>query len=50
MAATLRAKIIGMPDPDPDEMFAHVYAEPHAPLAREREEFKNYMASFVDQP
>jgi 2-oxoisovalerate dehydrogenase E1 component alpha subunit len=50
MAATLRAKIIGMPDPDPDEMFAHVYAEPHAPLAREREEFKNYLASFVDQP
>ncbi|OIQ71465.1 3-methyl-2-oxobutanoate dehydrogenase subunit alpha [mine drainage metagenome] len=49
MAAELRAKIISMPDPHPDEMFAHVYAEHHEPLERERDEFRNYQASFVDQ-
>jgi 2-oxoisovalerate dehydrogenase E1 component alpha subunit len=49
MAAQLRARIIAMPDPDPDEMFAHVYAEPHEPLAKERANFSAYRASFLDQ-
>jgi hypothetical protein len=30
-------------------MFAHVYAEPHEPLAKERANFSAYRASFLDQ-
>jgi hypothetical protein len=29
-------------------MFDHVYAEPHAPLERQREQLRAYEASFAD--
>jgi 2-oxoisovalerate dehydrogenase E1 component alpha subunit len=46
MAVRLREGCRSMPDPDPDSMFQHVYAEPHQQLAEEREAFAAYLASF----
>jgi len=50
LAARLRAGCLAMPDPDPDSIFAHVYAEMPAPLQAQREEFAAYRASFVPEP
>ncbi len=38
-----------MPDPDPDEMFAFAYREPHPLLEQERAWFAEYHASFEQE-
>lgn len=47
-AAELRAGCVALEDPPPSSLFEHVYAEPHAPLARERADYARYLASFDD--
>lgn len=49
-AAELRAGCVALEDPPPLSLFDHVYAEPHAPLARERAAYARYLASFEDTP
>ncbi len=46
LAARVRTGCQQMPDPQPLSIFDHVYAEPHAPLREEREQFASYLASF----
>jgi 2-oxoisovalerate dehydrogenase E1 component alpha subunit len=48
LAADLRAKCLAMPEPDPAEMFAHVYATPDDDLRAQAEWFREYHASFAD--
>ncbi|MCB7135631.1 thiamine pyrophosphate-dependent dehydrogenase E1 component subunit alpha [Cellulosimicrobium marinum] len=47
-AAALRAGCVALDDPPPLSLFDHVYAEPHAPLARERAAYGRYLASFEE--
>jgi 2-oxoisovalerate dehydrogenase E1 component alpha subunit len=49
LAAHVREGCLAMPDPQPLAMFDHVYAGPHPLVAREREEFAAYLASFEDE-
>jgi pyruvate dehydrogenase E1 component alpha subunit len=42
----VRKRCLEMPDPHPLEIFDHVYAEPHALLAEEREQYAAYLATF----
>jgi pyruvate dehydrogenase E1 component alpha subunit len=42
----LRRRCLELPDPDPLAIFENVYAEPHALLQEEREQFAAYLASF----
>lgn len=46
LAAEVRAACIGATTRAPETMFDHVYAEPHAGLARQRAEYVEYMAGF----
>jgi 2-oxoisovalerate dehydrogenase E1 component alpha subunit len=46
LAAHVRRECLAMPDPDPDDMFAFVYRDPHPLLAEERAWFADYHASF----
>jgi 2-oxoisovalerate dehydrogenase E1 component alpha subunit len=46
LAAHVRRECLDMPDPDPDDMFAFVYRDPHPLLAEERAWFADYHASF----
>ncbi|GAA1291300.1 pyruvate dehydrogenase (acetyl-transferring) E1 component subunit alpha [Streptomyces sanglieri] len=48
LARQLRAGIRGMPDPDPDLIFQHVYAQPHPLVAEERTDHAAYLAGFAD--
>jgi pyruvate dehydrogenase E1 component alpha subunit len=48
-AAALRAGVLAMPDPEPAELFRHVYAGPHAVLNDERAAYERYLAEF-DEP
>lgn len=43
VAARLRAGTIGMRDPEPSELFDHVYATDHPLLAQERREYLEYL-------
>jgi pyruvate dehydrogenase E1 component alpha subunit len=45
-ALTLRERVISMPDPDPNGIFEHVYAEGSPLIDAERAEFAAYHASF----
>ena len=45
-AAALRQGCLAMPDPGPEDLFAHVYAEPHPLLAEEQEAYDAYLAGF----
>ncbi|SDT04136.1 pyruvate dehydrogenase (acetyl-transferring) E1 component subunit alpha [Microterricola viridarii] len=47
-AAEVRAETIAIPDPDPMELFDHVYAEPHTGLARERADYLRYLSQFEE--
>jgi 2-oxoisovalerate dehydrogenase E1 component alpha subunit len=46
LAAHVRSECLAMPDPDPDDMFAFAYREPHPLLEQERAWFAEYHASF----
>src|SRR3984957_14081396 len=45
-AAALRQGCLAMPDPGPEDLFAHVYAEPHPLLAEEQAAYDAYLAGF----
>jgi len=45
----VRTACLEMPDPDPLAIFDHVYAEPNAPLERERAQLAAYLSSFADE-
>ncbi len=47
-AATLRARCLVMPDPAPEALFDHVYADPHPLLQEEREAYAAYQAGFEE--
>ena len=47
LAVRLREGCRSMPDPAPDSLFDHVYAEPHPLVDEEREQFVRYHASFA---
>jgi len=47
LAVRLRDGCRAMPDPAPTSLFDHVYAEPHAQVEHDREDFVRYHASFV---
>jgi 2-oxoisovalerate dehydrogenase E1 component alpha subunit len=38
-----------MPDPEPADLFAHVYAEPHALVREEKEAYEAYLAGFDER-
>jgi pyruvate dehydrogenase E1 component alpha subunit len=46
LAARIRREVRAMPEPAPETIFEHVYAEPHALIEAERAEFAAYHASF----
>ncbi|CEA07619.1 3-methyl-2-oxobutanoate dehydrogenase subunit alpha [Arthrobacter saudimassiliensis] len=48
VAARLRAGCIGMPDPQPLDVFAHVYAEPHTWLKGQQGDYERYLAMFAE--
>ncbi|WP_238335855.1 pyruvate dehydrogenase (acetyl-transferring) E1 component subunit alpha [Serinicoccus kebangsaanensis] len=48
LAARIRKACQTMPDPPHEEMFAHVYAEPHTLIERESALFADYQAGFED--
>ncbi len=50
LAVRLREGCRALPDPDPLEIFDHVYAEPHALVAEERAAYASYLASFEAEP
>ncbi|MCZ3388919.1 MAG: thiamine pyrophosphate-dependent dehydrogenase E1 component subunit alpha [Actinomycetia bacterium] len=47
LAQRLRDGVRALPDPSTEEMFAHAYAEPHALVERQRDEYAQYLADFV---
>lgn len=49
LAMRLHHHIHAMPDPDPRELFEHVYAEPHPLVAEERAAYDDYLAQFEDE-
>ncbi|MBJ8348101.1 pyruvate dehydrogenase (acetyl-transferring) E1 component subunit alpha [Antrihabitans sp. YC2-6] len=48
VAAKVRSATIGMPDPEPQKMFEHVYATPHSTLERERTDYFTYLDSLEE--
>ncbi len=40
------AGCLAMPDPVPASLFAHVYAEPHSAIDRQRDHYERYLAMF----
>ncbi len=48
LAAHVRTACLEMPDPDPDDMFAFAYREPHPLVEEERAWFAEYHAGFAD--
>lgn len=49
LAADVRAACIGATTRAPETMFDHVYAEPHAGLARQKAEYVDYLAGFAKE-
>jgi len=45
VAAELRAAVVGMSEDDPELLFTHVYAEPHARLDEQRRDYLDYLAA-----
>ncbi|MEV5897712.1 pyruvate dehydrogenase (acetyl-transferring) E1 component subunit alpha [Nonomuraea fuscirosea] len=48
LGADLRRRCLAMPDPEPLEIFDHVYREPHSLIDRERAQFAGYLEGFRD--
>jgi pyruvate dehydrogenase E1 component alpha subunit len=48
VARDFRAGVQAMTDPEPLTVFDHVYAEPHAELDRQRDEYARYLEGFVE--
>ena len=49
MAIMIREGVRSMPEPSPESMFDHVYAEPHETVERQRRELLEYEAAFADE-
>ena len=49
LAATVRAGVLDMRNPEPLDMFDHVYAEAHPLVAAERASYASYLASFAEE-
>lgn len=49
LAADVRTACIGATTRAPETMFDHVYAEPHAGLARQKAEYVDYLAGFAKE-
>ncbi|MCQ1947978.1 pyruvate dehydrogenase (acetyl-transferring) E1 component subunit alpha [Arthrobacter sp. zg-Y1116] len=49
VAAELRAACLGMPDPVPADVFAHVYSEPNSWLDRQQEQYSRYLSGFAGE-
>jgi len=45
----VRKSCLEMPDPAPVAMFEHIYSQPTALLAQEREQLEAYLSSFADE-
>lgn len=48
-AADIRRRILELPDPDPIDMFAHVYAEPHSAVEQQRLDYLDFEASLSEE-
>ena len=49
LAAAVRGGVLEMRNPEPLDIFDHVYAEPHPLIAAERASYATYLASFVEE-
>ncbi len=49
LGAQVRRACVSMPEPRPQQIFEHVYAEPHSLIDAEREQFAAYLSSFADE-
>ena len=49
LAELIRDGVRSMPVPPLEEMFDHVYAEPHPLITEQRDEFASYLDSFADE-
>ena len=49
LAAGVRSGVLGMRNPEPLDLFDHVYSEPHPLLAAERADQATYLASFLNE-
>ncbi|MBT2555308.1 pyruvate dehydrogenase (acetyl-transferring) E1 component subunit alpha [Arthrobacter sp. ISL-5] len=48
VAREMRAGCIGMPEPEPLDIFKHVYSTPNSWLDRQQDHYSRYLASFGD--
>ena len=46
VAAALRQGCLALPDPEPADLFANVYADPHPLLREEQDAYADYLAGF----
>ncbi|MBF8184879.1 pyruvate dehydrogenase (acetyl-transferring) E1 component subunit alpha [Nonomuraea sp. K274] len=46
LGADLRTRCLALPDPQPLDIFDHVYSEPHALMDQERSQFAGYLEGF----
>ncbi len=48
-ASDIRRRILELPDPDPIEVFAHAYAEPHSAIEQQRLDYLDFEASLSEE-
>jgi pyruvate dehydrogenase E1 component alpha subunit len=48
-AVALRQGCLALPDPGPEALFSHVYADPHPLLEEERADYEAYLAGFDER-